>query len=108
MNRTTSSAAKSWKGLSPMTLPRVTHQRLAVDPIRLRLAPAARHKDRCRIDDVALNPLANQDAMNPEPIQAGLLDGDNRKESVQTSGGFLLKLSEPSQQTADIAGAWRH
>jgi hypothetical protein len=79
------------------------HERFAVDPIRLRLAPTARRQDRSRVDDMALNPFAPQDPMDPEPVQAGLLNRDDREGSVQTSDRLLLKLSELRQQAADIA-----
>jgi hypothetical protein len=52
---------------------------------------------------MALNAFTPQDPMDPEPVQASLLDRDDREGSVQTSGRLLLKLSEPRQQAADIA-----
>ena len=41
--------------------------------------------------------------MDPEPVQAGLLDRDDREGPVQTSRRLLLKLSEPREQAADVA-----
>lgn len=81
-----------------------THQRLAVDSVGLCLAPAARRQNGGRVDDMALDAFAVENTMNPEPVEAGLLDGDDWEDPVKTVSRLLLKLREPCQEAADIAG----
>jgi hypothetical protein len=56
------------------------NQGLAVDPVGLGPATPTRGRDRGRIDNAALNPLALQYPMNPEAIQSRLLNDDDRKQ----------------------------
>jgi len=79
------------------------HQRLAVDPIRLRLTSAAGGQNRRRVNDVTLAPFARHNPMYPEAVQPGLLNGYDRKAPVQASGRLLLELGKPSQQAAHVA-----
>ena len=52
-------------------------QRLAVDLVGLRPPPPARCGNRGRVDNVAFDLFALQHAMDPEAVQAGLLDCDD-------------------------------
>jgi len=79
-------------------------ERLAVDLVGLRPPPPARSGNRGRIDNVAFDPFALQHAMDPEAVQAGLLDCDDREVSARPRSRFLLELSEPFQQAGNIAG----
>jgi hypothetical protein len=53
---------------------------------------------------VALDPFGLQHPVDPEAVQTGLLDDDNREISAGPCSRFLLELSEPSEQAGDIAG----
>ena len=54
-------------------------QRLAVDPVGLRPPPPTRCRNRGRIDDVAFDPFTLQHAVNPEAVQPGFLNDDDRE-----------------------------
>jgi len=54
-------------------------QSLAVEPVGLGAAAAAGGGDRRRVDDVAFDALALQQAVQPEAVEAGLLDRDDGK-----------------------------
>ena len=51
-------------------------QRLAVDQIGLRPPMPPVDGDRSRIDDLALDPIGEQQAMNPKPVQSRFLNDD--------------------------------
>src|ERR1700754_5082085 len=53
-------------------------QCLAIQPVRLGPPAPARCRNRGRVDHVALDPLLLQHAVDPEPIQARLLDRNHR------------------------------
>ena len=53
---------------------------------------------------MALDPFGLQHPMDPEAVQTGLLDDDNREVPARPRSRFLLELSEPSEQAGDIAG----
>ena len=52
-------------------------QRLAVDRIRFGAPVTSRHGNRRRIDDVALDAVGLEQAMNPETIEPDFVDRDN-------------------------------
>jgi hypothetical protein len=49
------------------------------DPVGLRPPPPARGQDRPGVDHVALDPFGLQHPVDPEAVQTGLLDDDNRE-----------------------------
>src|SRR5271165_2128643 len=51
-------------------------QRLAVDRIGLGPPMPPVDRDRSRVDDVALDPVGEQQAMNPKPVQSRFLNDD--------------------------------
>src|SRR6266568_5732788 len=51
----------------------------------------------------AFDPFALQNAMDPEAVQAGLLDCDDGEVPSRPCSRFLLELSEPSEQAGDVA-----
>jgi hypothetical protein len=52
---------------------------------------------------VALDPFGLQHTIDPETVQTGLLDDDNREIPPGPRSRFLLELSEPFEQASDIA-----
>ncbi len=82
-----------------------TKQRLAVNPIRLRLPALARGCDRGGIDDVAFNPFILQDTMNPEAVQPRFLNDDDREQFPSPRKSLLLESRKPRQQRTNIPGS---
>src|SRR4051794_37362885 len=66
-------------GLAPLVRQQRPDQHLAVDPVGLRPAMPALDRDRGGIDDVALDALLVQCAVDPEAIEPGLSDDDDRE-----------------------------
>src|ERR1700690_2207372 len=66
------------------------HQGFAVDPVGLGPPPAPRGRNRGRIDEMALNILDLQHAMNPKPIQFRLLNDDGLEGLSSPRKRFLL------------------
>ena len=79
-------------------------QRLPIDPVGRRSAPAARGQNRRGIDNVAFDSFALQNAVDPEAVQSGLLDGDDGKVPPRPPSRFLLELGQPHEQARHIAG----
>src|ERR1700733_9439566 len=55
-----------------------TKQRLTVDPVSFCSPAPTRRRDRSRIDNVALNPLVLQNAVNPKAVQSRFLNDNDR------------------------------
>src|SRR4029078_11572497 len=55
------------------------NQPLSADPVGLRTPTPTRCRDRGRIHDVAFDPLILQRAIDPESVEASLLNADKRK-----------------------------
>ena len=53
---------------------------------------------------MAFDPFALQHAVDPEAVQAGLLDCDDGEVPPRPRSRFFFDLSEPSEQAGDIAG----
>ena len=86
-------------------------ERLAIEPVGLRPAPTPRCGDRGGIDDVALDPLLLQCAVNPEPVEPGFLDHDDRETASCARLRLLPELRKARQQAGDVAagnGMARH
>jgi hypothetical protein len=83
------------------------NQRLAIDPIGLRAPIPTRRRDRGRIDDMAFDPFLLKHAMDPEAVEACLLDDDERKALPGAHSRLLLELRKTSQQPGHIATAHR-
>ena len=81
------------------------HERLAVDPVGLGAPPASRGGDRGGIDDVALDAFLLERAVQPEAVQAGLLDGHERKDRAGARQGPVPKSREALEQTDEVATA---
>ena len=120
-SRETSTAvlfARAWRhchGTDPRlaALPghQCAQQRLAVDRIRLGAPVASRHGNRRRIDDVALDPVGLEQAMNPETIEFNFVDRHNldRRCNALLGSGFgcarrssSLRPSPPTSVCFDI------
>ncbi len=80
--------------LAPLERQQRAQQRQAVDLVGLGIATPARHRDRGRVDHVALDPLVHQHAVNPESIVTRLLDRDDRVELLLPRQRFRLELAE--------------
>jgi hypothetical protein len=50
---------------------------------------------------VAFDPFILQHAVDPETVEAGFMNDDDRKVAVRQRYSFLLKLSEALQQPSD-------
>jgi hypothetical protein len=58
----------------------------------------ARGQDRGGVDHVALDPFGLQHPVDPEAVQTGLLDDDNREVPAGPRRSLPLELGEPTQQ----------
>jgi len=82
-----------------------TDQGFAIDLVGLRPPPPARGRDRRRIDDVALDPFALQDTVDPKAVQPGFLDHDQREELARPGVCPRLELGQARQQPGGVAAA---
>src|SRR3954470_6310160 len=94
-------------GLAPLVGQQGPHQSLTVDPVGLRPPPPTGRRDGGGIDDMALDPFALQDAVDPEPVQPRFLDDDDRKDVPRPDTGFLLELGQARQKSGDVTAAHR-
>src|SRR5215208_3364301 len=70
----------SSSGLGALTMVQTRGSpRLYAKSVRSSASPPLRGQDRGGINDMALNARPLQHAMNPEAVQAGFLDGDDRE-----------------------------
>src|SRR3954464_3776511 len=74
-------------GLAPLVGQQGANQSLAVDPIGLRPPTPTGGGDGSGIDDMALDPFALQDAVDPEPVQPRFLDDDDGKDLPRPGAG---------------------
>ena len=83
---------------SPLILsPRqCAHQGLTIDPVGLHPPTPARGQDRGGVDHMALAPFGLQHPADPEAIQTGLLDDDNRE--VPAGPPAALRLSSANRR----------
>jgi hypothetical protein len=77
-------------------------QRLAVDSIGLGAPVASRHGNRRRIDNVALNAVGLEQAMNPETIEPDFLDRHNLDGRCHALLGFGLQPRKKVEQFAPV------
>src|SRR5690349_21218294 len=77
-------------------------QRLAVDRIGLGAPVASRHSNRRRIDDVALNAVGLEQAVNPETIEPGFLDRYNLDQRSDALLGSALQPRKKVEQFARV------
>src|SRR4051794_5631961 len=83
------------------------HELLAVDRVGLGPAMPPVDRDRGRIDDVALDPVGLEQAMQPEAVEARLLDDDHPD---RHAGPPLRRRPQPGEQVeqrATVAAAHR-
>src|SRR5690242_18258433 len=78
------------------------NQRFSVDSIGLRATASTRYLNRGGINDVALDPLALQHPMNPEPVQSRLLNDDDRETLSRSPSCLLSELRETHQQPRNV------
>src|ERR1700722_7380166 len=77
-------------------------QRLAVDRIRLGAPVASRHGNRRRIDDVALDAVGLEQAMNPETIEPDFVDRHNLDWRCNALLGSGLQMRKKVEQFAPV------
>jgi len=77
-------------------------QRLAVDRIRLGAPVASRHGNRRRIDDVALDAVGLEQAMNPETIEPDFVDRHNLDRRCNALLGSGLQPRKKVEQFAPV------
>src|SRR4051812_12825461 len=94
-------------GLAPLVGQQGANQSLAVDPIGLRPPTPPGGGDGSGIDDIALDPFALQDAVDPEPVQPRFLDDDDGKDLPRPGAGFLLELRQARQESGNVAAGHR-
>src|SRR3954464_15031490 len=73
-------------GLAPLVGQQCANQSLAVDPIGLRPPTPTGRGDGGGIDDMALDPFALQDPVDPEPVQPCFLDDDDGRRAPSGHG----------------------
>ena len=79
-------------------------QAFRVNPIGLRPAAAPVHRDRGRINHLALHPMRLQQAMHPETVATGLLDADNPNNAAAARLGLSPEAVQQGKQGRTIAG----
>jgi hypothetical protein len=89
--------------LAPLEGEQGPDQRLTVETVGLRPASAPRRRDRGGIDDVAFDALAHQGAVDPEPVEPGFLDHDDREMASRSRLRLPPELREAIQQAGDVA-----
>src|SRR6202040_4199134 len=82
-------------------------QRLAVDRIGLGAPVASRHGNRGRIDDVALDAIGLEQAMNPETIKPDFLDRYNLDRRCDALLGSALQPRKKVEQFARVTAGER-
>src|SRR4051795_10005259 len=94
-------------GLAPLVGQQGPPQSLTADPVGLRPPPPTGRRDGGGIDDMALDPFALQDAVDPEPVQPRFLDDDDGKDLPRPGAGFLLELRQARQESGDVTAGHR-
>jgi len=56
---------------------------------------------------MALDPFLLQNPVDPEPVQPGFLDDDDRKDAPRPGAGFLLELGQARQKSGDVTAGHR-
>src|SRR6185436_5647904 len=77
----------------------------AVDLVRLGAAVAPVDRDRGRIDNMARDPVLNQQAVDPEAVETGFLDDDDHHWRARAPGSRGLQAPEQLEERLAIA-AW--
>jgi len=78
-----------------------------VDRIRLGASMTARHGNRRRVDDVALDAVGLEQAMNPETIESDFVDCPNLDRRCNALLGSCLQAREKVEQLAPVAAGER-
>jgi hypothetical protein len=89
--------------LAPLERQRRPQQRLAVDPVGLGASAAPRNRDRGRVHHVALDPFLLQRPMDPEPVEPGFLNDDDRIANSRPSRSLLANSRKTSKQAGKVA-----
>src|SRR6202011_5346883 len=87
---------------SPLPGHQRAQERLAVDRIRLGAPVASRHGNRGRIDDVALDAIGLEQAMNPKTIESNFVDGNNLDRRCNALLGSGLQPRKKVEQFAPV------
>ena len=82
-------------------------QRLAVDRIRLGAPVASRHGNRRRIDDVALDAVGLEQAMNPETIEPDFVDRHHFDRRCNALLGSCFQARKKVEQFAPVPAGER-
>ena len=82
---------------APLVRQQRANQCLAVDPVSLRPPTPTRCRNRGRIDDMAFDPFILQHAIDPESVEASLLNDDEREDLPRPRPRFLPKLRKALQ-----------
>src|SRR5512147_1721819 len=77
-------------------------ERLAVETVGLRPATATRSRNRGRIDYVAFDTLTHQRTVDPEPVETGFLDHDDREMAARARLRLLPELRKAHPQAGNI------
>src|SRR3954447_17135948 len=89
-------------GPPPLGGQRGGNRGFAVDLVGLRPPAPTGRGDGGGIDDMALDPFALQDAVDPEPVQPRFLDDDDGKDLPRPGAGLLLELRQARQESGDV------
>jgi hypothetical protein len=92
----------SW--LTPFERHKCADECFSVDTIGFSSARFSGHRYRCRIHHMALNTFVGQDAMDPEPIKACLLDNDHGEPRIGLTVRPGAELGKQAEQPSDLAG----
>jgi hypothetical protein len=78
-------------------------QRLAVDRVGLGPPMPSGDRDRGRVDDVALDPVGEQQAMNPKPVQSRFLNDDRFDLHAVAQLGFRPRPRKKVEQAGAVS-----
>jgi hypothetical protein len=84
-----------------------SQQRLTVDRVGLCPPPTPWHSDRRGIDHVAFDTICVEQSVNPEAVEPGFLDDDDRDRSFGNLFGSHLQASQQAEQGCTITSRGR-
>ena len=82
---------------TPLVRQQRANQPFAVDPVSLRTPAPTGRRNRGRIHDVAFDPFILQRAIDPESVEASLLNDDEREDLARPRPRFLAKSRKALQ-----------
>src|SRR3954454_12834646 len=95
------------QGFAPLVGQKSANRASPINLVGLRPPTPPGGGDGSGIDDMALDPFALQDAVDPEPVQPRFLDDNDGKDLPRPGAGFLLELRQARQESGDVTAGHR-